>query len=229
MREILLNTAKWVRNRILKPYTLNNAQYWDRYVLLWNLSGKYDHLGDEWKNEEVFLKLLQKYAAGRSTALEIGCGGGKITAKAAGLFEKIHATDVSRRMLQLSQKALEKNAKVQFQQIDGFTLKEFADKSIDLVYSHDVFVHFSSLQVYPYLCEIKRVLKPKGVMIISFYNFVQHFELFKEMAREYYNDRRFPPPYACTFRHRGDDIEYAQGFEFTSSRNQQREFFDHSG
>jgi len=196
MREILLNTAKWVRNRIFKPYTLNNAKYWDRYALLWKLSGKakqYDHLGDEWKNEEIFLELLQKYAGGRSTALEIGCGGGKITAKAVGLFEKIHATDVSRRMLQLSQKALEKNAKVQFHQIDGFTLKEFADNSIDLVYSHDVFVHFSSLQVYPYLGEIKRVLKPNGVTIISFYNFVHHFELFKQMAVKYYKDRRLPP------------------------------------
>ncbi|MDZ7360172.1 MAG: hypothetical protein ONB46_05525 [candidate division KSB1 bacterium] len=30
-------------------------------------------------------------------------------------------------------------------------------------------------------------------MIISFYNFVHHFELFKEMALEYNKAQRFPP------------------------------------
>jgi len=196
MIEIIANLVKRMRNKIFKPYTLNTAQYWDRYALLWKLSGKgkqFHHLGEEWKNEDIFIKLLQKYATGRSKALEIGCGGGKITSKALGLFDRIHATDVSRRMLQMSQKSLAQSDNVQFHQIDGFTLKEFADDSFDLVYSHDVFVHFSSLQVYPYFKEIKRVLKPRGLTVISFYNFVHHFELFKEMALQYNQDRRFPP------------------------------------
>ncbi|MDZ7288505.1 MAG: class I SAM-dependent methyltransferase [candidate division KSB1 bacterium] len=119
--------------------------------------------------------------------------GGEITSKALEWFDRIYATDVSRRMLQLSEKAVGQNSKVQFRQIDGFTLKEFADNSLDSVYSHDVFVHFSSLQIYPYLREIKRILKPKGLMIISFCNFIHHFELFKQMAQEYHNDRRLPP------------------------------------
>lgn len=89
MNERLMKAARWVRNKIFKSYTLNNAQYWDRYVLLWKLSGKakqYHHLGEEWKNEEVFLGLLQKYTSGRSTALEIGCGGGQNNCQSRGIF-----------------------------------------------------------------------------------------------------------------------------------------------
>lgn len=145
------------------------------------------------KTRKFLLSCYKNMLPGDPALSKSAAGGGKITAKAVVFFDQIHASDVSRRMLQLSQKALGKNGKIQFHQIDGFTLKEFADNSIDLVYSHDVFVHFSSLQVYPYLREIKRVLKPNGIMIISFYNFVHHFGLFKEMALEYHNDRRFPP------------------------------------
>jgi len=48
------------------------------------------------------------------------------------------------------------------------------------------------LQVYPYLKEIKRVLKKGGIGLISFYNFKGHFELFKEMSLNSYKNRTFP-------------------------------------
>lgn len=79
------------------------------------------------------------------------------------------------------------------QKTDGFTLKEFAGSSVDLVFSHDVFVHFSSLQVFPYLLEIKRVLRDGGTGIVSFYNFAVHFNYFKETSREFASRRVFPP------------------------------------
>jgi hypothetical protein len=125
MIETIAKLVYRMRSKIFKPYTLNTAQYWDRYVLFWKLSGKgkqFQHLGEEWKNEDIFVELLQKYAVGQSKALEIGCGGEKITSKALGLFERIDATDVSRRMLQMSQNSLAQSDNVQFHQIDGFTL-----------------------------------------------------------------------------------------------------------
>ncbi len=66
--------------------------------------------------------------------------------------------------------------------LDGFTLNAFADQSIALVFSHDVFVHFSSLQVYSYLVEIRRVLEDRGIGLLSFFDFVTHFQWFKELA-----------------------------------------------
>ncbi|MCI2425344.1 class I SAM-dependent methyltransferase [Candidatus Acetothermia bacterium] len=173
----------------------NDEVYWDAYVHDWRKSGQasqLDCLGNEWKGEEIFLSLLEKYSSPRSHALEIGCGGGRITSRAAELFQRIHAADISSEMLRQCQRTLPyKN--VSYHKLDGFTLREFSDSSIDLVFSHDVFVHFSSLQVYPYLQEIKRVIRTDGIALISFYNFFHHFELFKEMSFKFHNDRRFPP------------------------------------
>ena len=83
---------------------------------------------------------------------------------------------------------------VSFHKLDGFTLKDFADGSIEYVYSHDVFVQLSSIQVYPYFKEIKRVLKDGGIGLVSCYDFVDQFELFKEWSLRFWNERR-PPVY----------------------------------
>ena len=177
-------------------FLVNNAGYWDRYALLWRLTGKcrkYEFLGNEWKGEEIFLQLLEKYSVGRPIALEIGCGGGRITAHATEHFNKLYATDVSRRMVEQCRKALQNHSSIEFLKTDGFTLREFNDRSVNFVFSHDVFVHFSSLQVHPYLCEIKRVLRANGIALLSFYNFAKHFPLFKEMALGYSKAHQIPP------------------------------------
>jgi len=176
-------------------YIVNDEIYWDAYAQDWRKSRKasqLDYLGNEWKNQEVFLSLLQKYSSPRSHALEIGSGGGRITSRAVELFQHVHAADISSEMLRQCQRTLP-HKNVSYHKLDGFTLREFPDSSIDLVFSHDVFVHFSSLQLYPYFREIKRVLRPSGLALISFYNFSRHFELFKEISLRFHDERRFPP------------------------------------
>ena len=173
-------------------YALNDEAYWDEYARCWRPAEGQASLGDEWHNQERFLEILEKYSDRNAVALEIGCGGGRITAQAATWFREVHACDVSHEMLRYCAKSVQA-PDVHFHKLDGFTLAEFQDHGIDCVYSHDVFVHFSSLQVYPYLREIKRVLKPGGLGIISFVNFGHDFEEFKETGVFYWERRRIPP------------------------------------
>ena len=176
-------------------YVLNDENYWDEYSRTWTADtpqGKLQYLGNEWKNEETFLALLAKYAGKELTALEIGCGGGRITAHAAQQFHHVHAADISGKMLARCRLAVP-GARVSFHKIDGFTLSGLADSSFDVVFSHDVFVHFSSLQVYPQLREIRRVLKPGGVALISFLDYNRGFEDFKRSSLQYWSRRWFPP------------------------------------
>jgi ubiquinone/menaquinone biosynthesis C-methylase UbiE len=180
----------------LEPfYTVNDGKFWDRYVLEWESdpeSKALQYLGNEWHGEEIFLDLLEKYASPEHLALEIGCGGGRITSKAVSWFRHLLVTDVSKQMLRKCRESVPED-NLSFHQIDGFTLDAFDDNSIDCVFSHDVFVHFSSLQVYPYLMEIKRILKPKGIAILSFYNFRVHYDYFRGSSVRYARERRIPP------------------------------------
>jgi ubiquinone/menaquinone biosynthesis C-methylase UbiE len=175
---------------------INEELFWDQYVNNWekaNENKNLGYVGTEWKYEEDFLSLLQKYASQEQEALEIGCGGGRITATGIKLFKHVYAADLSNEMLRKSKEAIMAR-NVSFHKLDGFTLKDFADGTIDYVYSHDVFVQLSSIQVYPYFREIKRVLRDGGVGLVSCYDFVDQFELFKEWSLKFWNDRK-PPVY----------------------------------
>lgn len=175
--------------------TLNDEHFWDSYVSSWENSenkSKYEFLGNEWKHEEKFLEMLEKYSSAHMDALEIGCGGGRITSFAAPLFRNVFATDISNNMLQKCSNSVTAS-NVSYTKTDGFTLDGFSSSSVDLVFSHDVFVHISALQVYPYLIEIRRVLGDGGIAIISFFNYEKHLALFKEYSLAYHNAKSIPP------------------------------------
>lgn len=173
---------------------VNEELFWDQYVNDWEKSEKnkdVQYLGTEWKYDEDFLSLLQKYACSEKEALEIGCGGGRITATGVKRFKHVYAADLSNEMLRKCKEVITAS-NVSFHKLDGFTLKDFADGTIDYVYSHDVFVQLSSIQIYPYLREIKRVLRDGGIGLVSCYDFVDQFELFKEYSLKFWNQRRLP-------------------------------------
>jgi SAM-dependent methyltransferase len=176
-------------------YMINNDVFWDQYVRVWERTEGWSaqaHVGDEWSGPQRFREVLAKYASKDYEALEIGCGGGRITETAVGLFGRVTATDVSREMLRKASESV-KAPNVTFQRISGFSLGELPEGSKDVVYSHDVFVHFSAMQVYPYFLEIKRVLRTGGIGIISFRSYDLNFELFKGAALDLWRRKRFPP------------------------------------
>jgi ubiquinone/menaquinone biosynthesis C-methylase UbiE len=174
----------------------NEELFWNHYVKEWERAEKnkdITYVGTEWKLEEDFLALLAKYASSDKKALEIGCGGGRVTSTGVKLFKHVYAADISDEMLRKSREVIT-TSNVSFHKLDGFTLKDFADDSLDYVYCHDVFVQISSVQVYPYLIEIKRVLKDGGVGLVSALDFVNRFDLFKEWSLKFWS-RRWPPVY----------------------------------
>jgi ubiquinone/menaquinone biosynthesis C-methylase UbiE len=172
----------------------NNRKFWDKYVKDFESNpenSKYKLLGNNWRGENIFFRLLEKYSNPTFTALEIGCGGGRITDFAKQLFQHITATDVSPEMIRKASSEV-KSTNITWEVTDGFSLDQFPSTSQDVIYSHDVFVHFSSMQVYPYLLQMHRILKSGGIGIVSFYNFITHFKIFKGWAIKFNAQKVLP-------------------------------------
>jgi len=100
---------------------------------------------------------------GRDTALEIGCGIGRLAIVAADEFDRVIATDISPHMLeQAAAKASRPNVRYVLLKSD-LELPAPAE-SVDMVYAWTVFRHTSEVVFAGYLDESRRVLKPGGCL-----------------------------------------------------------------
>jgi SAM-dependent methyltransferase len=99
------------------------------------------------------------------TALEVGCGPGRLMLPLSRHFAEIHGVDVSDEMVARAKTLLRAEApNAHPHTCTGADLALFEDATFDFVYSYAVFQHIPSKEVVlNYLREIKRVLKPLGI------------------------------------------------------------------
>ena len=77
--------------------------------------------------------------------------------------------DISEVMLAEARRALTGSTNVSFVRTHGLELEDMAGESFDVVYAHDVFVTFDPNPLLALLDEGRRVLRPGGTLVASFY------------------------------------------------------------
>ncbi len=106
-----------------------------------------------------------KRTSGRTAALEIGCGPGRLMRPMSLHFREIHGVDVSDQMIRLARERLRGIPNAFAHQNSGSDLSAFPDGKFDFVYSYAVFQHIPSRDVvFQYLREARRVVKPGGIL-----------------------------------------------------------------
>ena len=99
------------------------------------------------------------------SALEIGCGPGRLMLPLSEVFGRISGVDVSGEMIALARENLVAAANAAALQNTGADLSEFDSESIDFCYSYAVFQHIPEKEVvWSYLREACRVLKKGGLL-----------------------------------------------------------------
>jgi SAM-dependent methyltransferase len=108
---------------------------------------------------------LPPESAGKRSALEIGCGPGRLMRPMSRHFGEIHGVDISDEMIRLANDQLKDVPHARAHLTPDSSLSMFADGSFDFVYSYIVFQHIPSRDVVlNYLGESGRVLKPGGIL-----------------------------------------------------------------
>jgi SAM-dependent methyltransferase len=101
----------------------------------------------------------------RRSALEIGCGPGRLMRPMSKHFGEIHGVDISDEMIRVATEQLKDIPHAHVHVTPDSTLSMFADRSFDFVYSYIVFQHIPNRDVVlNYLRESGRVLKPGGIL-----------------------------------------------------------------
>jgi SAM-dependent methyltransferase len=168
-----------IRQKLVSILGETVSDGWENYAK--NFEGKPGKfLGDEWNEPELIgfdgapnaivptldRKVFQPYLGKCQVILEIGPGGGRFTKVLFPKCQRVIAADTSPTMLSLLQSRYETETSLKCVQLDGQGLGPIEDKSIDAAFSFDVFVHLELWDIFNYLCELKRVLKPGGKAII---------------------------------------------------------------
>jgi SAM-dependent methyltransferase len=155
------------------------------------------HLGDEWNQPEAIgldcepsevvttidEQVIAPFLGTIDTALEIGAGGGRFTVTLIPKAKRVIATEVSPSMLRHLRARFGHCTNVEYLLLDGKGLRPIADGSVDAVLSYGVFTQLLSWDIYNYLLEIERVLRPGGKAVIG------HSNTFSELGwRQFLED-----------------------------------------
>lgn len=151
---------------------LDHGSFWDAYSAWWAQEMKARFagavLGTEWDVPgavgEVLAKFAAPYADPGSTVLEIGPGGGRFSKHLVHLARRLVLADVSEAMLRRASEACAGRAEL-IRITDG-SLEPVPEASVDLAFAYDVFLHLELEEVFRYLAEVNRVLRPGGVFSV---------------------------------------------------------------
>lgn len=153
----------------------NYENVWDTYSREFGLGSDtkgVTYLGDEWWNEDfvskVFHKYLEPHLTPDSHVGELGVGGGKYSILVSPLIDTLYGIDISNEMLKRTARRL-KEAKHRFVpcKTDGIRIP-LSDQSLDFIYSIDSAVHIFPYDLFSYILEFGRVLKPGAKGVIEF-------------------------------------------------------------
>lgn len=150
---------------------------WSAYPKNWkrhrHLNLDFETLGEEWGGPEFADAVVDDLVGSRlgpdMDVLEIGCGGGKFSQRIAPKVRSLIAADISPAMIEqtrgeLARRGIEAN--VTFKQLNGISFEGVESKSLDFVFSYDVQLHMQPQNVYSYMLDARRVLRPGGVFML---------------------------------------------------------------
>ena len=102
--------------------------------------------------------------------LELGCGVGRIGRELAGSCRHWTGVDISDSMIDHASERLTHLDNISFHRLERTSLEMLADDSIDKAYSIAVFCHMDKEDLYIYLQELSRVIRPGGLIFVETWN-----------------------------------------------------------
>jgi len=110
--------------------------------------------------------LLQK----NDRVLELGCGVARVGRELASLCGHWHGVDISENMLKVAQTRTAHLSNVEFCLLSWTSLAMFPDNVFDRAYAVAIFIHLDKEDVFLYLQELARVLRPGGMLYFDTWN-----------------------------------------------------------
>jgi len=158
-------------------------QYWDRQAHadpMWAILTDPAKAGGRWDADEFFatgvhdVAVVMEQAAGwgapasRRSALDFGCGIGRLSQALAGHFDQVYGVDISPKMIELAAQYNRNGERVEYRCNQANDLSSFADGSIDMILSWITLQHLRPRDSRRYISEFLRALAPGGLLVFQY-------------------------------------------------------------
>jgi len=153
---------------------------WERYAKedpMWAILTEPDKKGNKWDSEEFFasgrseVDALMKYLESLGlhvpldTALDFGCGLGRLSQGLCRYFPRVHGVDIAATMIEEAKKYNRYGDKCKYHLNPAPDLRLFESGSMTLVFTVITLQHIPSHLQRGYIKEFFRLLKPGGVVV----------------------------------------------------------------
>lgn len=101
------------------------------------------------------------------TALDFGCGVGRLTQPLAGYFREVHGVDAADTMIERARQFDRSNGNCRYHVNTRSDLSLFSDDTFDFIYSRIVLQHIPPDAARKYVAEFVRTLKPGGLLVFQ--------------------------------------------------------------
>jgi SAM-dependent methyltransferase len=161
-------------------------RYWDRQANadpMWAILTDPAKAGGRWDAAEFFATGVHEVGvfmdraaawgapAARRSALDFGCGIGRLTQALAAHFDQVYGVDISPKMIELAgtyNRHNRQGARCEYVCNPAGDLSRFADGSIDMIYSWITLQHMRPRHARRYIREFLRVIAPGGLLLFQY-------------------------------------------------------------
>jgi ubiquinone/menaquinone biosynthesis C-methylase UbiE len=146
---------------------------------LWAIITRADKKGNKWDIDEFFKtgdrKIDQLFdmlrerniQVNNGSALDFGCGVGRLTLALASHFEQVSGVDIAESMIELANKYNKYPERCKYYVNTKDDLSLFDERSFDFIYTIIVLQHMRPEYAKSYIAEFVRLLKPAGVAVFQ--------------------------------------------------------------
>lgn len=128
-----------------------------------------------WREESEFRKLFSFLDLDR--VVELACGRGRHVPQYIELANEVILIDILDKNIEYCKERFCNISKIQYYVNNGHDLEQLASDSCSALFTYDAMVHFEMLDIFEYLKETRRVLKPGGRALFHHSNNTEDYRI----------------------------------------------------